>query len=274
MSDGATGHAAVVEAAAELDLRALGTPAEFAACVELQRATWGLEYRDVVPASLLKVVQLAGGVCAGAFLPDGRLAGFVCGLTGVRNGQLMHWSHMLAVASELRNRGVGRRLKQFQRELVRSLGVERMYWTFDPLVARNAHLNLNLLGTRVDEYVPDMYGHTGSELHAFGTDRFVVSWDLAVARPRPPVAGWRGMAVMSAGELVSGVADRGEPPLAVRIEIPADIEAMPLAVARAWRERTRASFLRLQRDGYEVTGFVRDAAAGCFYLLTRAERHP
>ena len=46
------------------------------------------------------------------------------------------------------------------------LGVTQILWTFDPLVSRNAHLNLNALGARVTDYVPDMYGaDTGSALH-------------------------------------------------------------------------------------------------------------
>ena len=98
------------------------------------------------------------------------------GITGVQEGQLVHWSHMLAVERAYRDHGLGRRLKECQRELLRELGVDTIYWTFDPLVARNAHLNLNRLGTTVREYVPDMYGDTGSPLHTFGTDRFVVAW--------------------------------------------------------------------------------------------------
>ena len=37
-----------------------------------------------------------------------------------------------------------------------------MYWTFDPLVARNAHLNLNKLGAPVEEFVENMYGATNN----------------------------------------------------------------------------------------------------------------
>ena len=101
-------------------------------------------------------------------------------MTGVRDGALVHWSDMLAVGPEARDRGIGRRLKLYQRSLVAELGVTQILWTFDPLVARNAHLNLNALGARVIDYVPDMYGaDTGSTLHqGIGTDRFVVAWEV------------------------------------------------------------------------------------------------
>jgi predicted GNAT superfamily acetyltransferase len=130
---------------------------------------------------LLSVSQKVGGLVAGAFSDAGDLVGFVFGLTGLRGGRIVHWSHMLAVDPDYRDRGVGRRLKLYQRECLRAAGVDRMYWSFDPLVARNAHLNLNRLGVLVEDYVTDMYADTGSDLHAFGTDRFVASWPVAGA---------------------------------------------------------------------------------------------
>ena len=287
-----------------IELRALKTQADLAACVQLQKDTWGRDYADCVPASVLKVSQLVGGVSGGAFTEDGRMVGFVYGLTGVRDGHLIHWSHMLAVAPDFRNHGVGRRLKEYQRSVLQGLGIEMMYWTFDPLVARNAHLNLNRLGTVVQEYVPDMYGNTGSELHAFGTDRFVVSWavgaaargrsagpsadeDAASETPRAPTgadaaspngsrgsADWRSAPVANGvehgGKVIEQGANGAAPPL-VRIEIPADVETMPVKDAMVWREATRPAFVRLLGDGYAVSGFVSDDDAGCFYLLSRTD---
>src|SRR5581483_6808097 len=137
-------------------------------------------FSERVPAALLKVAQRIGGIAAGAFAPDGRIVGFVFGLTGIENGEIVHWSDMLAVHADFRDHGIGRHLKEFQRATLAPLGVTRIYWTFDPLVARNAHLNLNRLGARVVEYVPDMYGaETSSSLHrGVGTDRFVVAWSI------------------------------------------------------------------------------------------------
>src|SRR5205085_3600896 len=137
-------------------------------------ATWGESFAEAVPGSILKICQKVGGVAAGAFEVGGeeRLLGFVFGLTGVRHGRLAHWSHMLAVLPEARDLGLGTRLKLYQRDLLLPLGVESVLWTFDPLEARNAHLNLNRLGAEVLEYVEDMYaGELGSELSkGIGTD--------------------------------------------------------------------------------------------------------
>src|SRR5262245_24679367 len=98
-----------------IEVRALANQDELNACVDLQHATWGEGFRDVVPASLLKVAQRIGGVVIGAFDAHGTLLGFVFGLTGVERGKIVHWSDMLAVRRDARNLGLGRRLKEQQR---------------------------------------------------------------------------------------------------------------------------------------------------------------
>ena len=164
--------------AAAPELRLLHSQEEYAACVQLQKDTWGQHFNEVVPATILKITNRVGGIVAGAF-HEGRLVAFVYGITGLDRERLAHWSHMLAVRPEFRDLGIGRRLKEFQRDLLARRGVETILWSYDPLVARNAHLNLNRLGAHVDEYVVDMYPATSSDLHAFGTDRFIVSWGIA-----------------------------------------------------------------------------------------------
>ncbi len=240
----------------KFQIRPITTRAELNACVELQRATWGSSFSDLVPASLLKVSQRVGGVTAGAFSADGTLIGFVYGLTGLENGKPVHWSDMLAVRPEARNLGVGRELKEYQRRVVESLGVDVIYWTYDPLVARNAHLNFNVFGVRVVEYVEDMYGDTDSDLHrGIGTDRFIVAWDIgSKARTTPHVpARTHG-------------AER-------RIEIPLDVHELQVsdpAAAVGWRRKTRSEIQSALFEGFVVTGFqVDDKAARGYYLLSQ-----
>jgi len=245
-------------------IRRVETQAEYEECVRIQDETWGAGFSERVPSAILKVAQYLGGVTAAAFdgeEADARILGFVFGMTGVRDGQLVHWSDMLAVRPEARDHGIGRRLKLYQRSLVAELGVTQILWTFDPLVSRNAHLNLNALGARVTDYVPDMYGaDTGSTLHqGIGTDRFVVAWEVSGAAGQ--LGG--GAASSSARGDISGTE--------VVVEIPHDIQeliAADPAAARKWRESTRPAFLRLLADGYRVAGFERSAAGG-FYRLTR-----
>jgi predicted GNAT superfamily acetyltransferase len=256
------------------DLRTLG---EFGACVALQRQVWGRDFSDVVPASLLKIGSEVGGVTAGAFTPEGTLVGFVYGLTGVRDGHLTHWSHMLGVARSHQGMGIGHRLKIFQRDQLLSRGIAEMRWTFDPLVAGNAYFNVSLLGARIERYVPDMYGDMGSDLHAFGTDRFVARWDLGASAkasfPPAPTPSIREAGPVFDPEAEGSGSCAGDLPSRVRIEIPGNVHALARedpSSAREWRLRTRKALVTALRWGYDVDGFSRDDGRGaCHYLLRR-----
>ena len=266
----------------EIEIRPLRTLDELQACVALQRETWGKEFTDVVPASILKVSQRVGGVAAGAFDAKGKLLGFVYGLTGVENGRIVHWSDMLAVRPEARNLGLGRRLKEFQRRTLRDLGGVVIYWTYDPLVARNAHLNFNVFGVRISEYVEDMYGETESPLHrGTGTDRFIVAWPVADAEVERRLAethaagantSLRQAPILNPGNTTTTSA-LGE---VARVEVPTDINTMQehdRDQAIAWRRSTRAAFRRALDAGLTVQGFViDDCAQRGYYLLAGARR--
>ena len=147
-------------------IRDLTTLEEYSECVELQEETWGRGFSERVPGAILRVSQKIGGVTAGAFDGNGRMIGFVFGMTGLREGQPAHWSDMLAVREEARGRHIGDQLKHYQRERCISLGVQTMLWTADPLVARNAHFNINRLGARPVEYVENT---VSPRFHLFDT---------------------------------------------------------------------------------------------------------
>jgi predicted GNAT superfamily acetyltransferase len=248
-----------------LDIRPLTTQKELRACVALQRKTWGDDFDDVVPRSILQISQRLGGVAAGAFDERGTLLGFVYGMTGVENGSIVHWSDMLAVVPRARNHGVGRRLKEYQRAQVARAGARVIYWTYDPLVARNAHLNFNVFGVRVAEYVPNMYGESRSPLHrGIGTDRLVVAWpvdDRELAARRSVIAD------------ASRAARNGERQDARFIEVPAHIDklqAKDMKTARTWRRETRDAFQSALAEGYSVNGFyIDDSSTTGRYVLTR-----
>ena len=250
--------------APRVSIRPLASHHDLDACVAMQRRIWGQEY-EVVPSALIKVLAKVGGLVAGAF-DDDTFLGFVLGITGVERGAVVHWSHMLAVAPEAQNHGIGHALKEYQRAYARQIGAQAIYWTFDPLVARNAHFNLNVLGVRVVSYVPDMYGESTSPLHrGIGTDRFIASWpldDVTLAARR------REMALAT---------DRSGNGDTIRMEIPHDIALlqrtdMPAAIA--WRTRTRATIQDALARGYAIQGFVRGNAAVAkpgYYVLARAD---
>lgn len=244
-----------------ISIRDFATQADYAACVALQRDIWGRDFNDSVPASVQQIAQKLGGVAAGAFDATGRLVGFVFGMTGVENGVVVHWSDMLAVRPEAQNLGVGRRLKDYQRRKVARVGARVIYWTYDPLVARNAHLNFNVFGVRVVEYVRDMYGHdTGSVLHrGIGTDRLIVAWPVDDGQ------------ITERLRETSAAREAGEH--AATIAVPADIaEVMHTNPARAveWRNATRREFEAALARGYRVDGFRMDPSGQRgLYLLSR-----
>ncbi len=272
----------------DFDIRPFQTIEEFRACVELQEATWGEGFSERVPPAILKVAQILGGVSAGAYDPDGQLLGFVFGMTGVRDGELAHWSDMLAVREHVRDTGLGARLKQYQRDQVLARGVERMYWTFDPLQSRNAYLNFNKLGIVVREYVRDMYGDTDSPLHqGVGTDRFIALWqmssDRVVARlagsERGPESPPRDAHRVLDSHGVDGMLCPGEPDLGSRnhrllVTIPSDVSEImerSLDVALEWRGATRAVFTHYLGEGYEARELLRSGATSEYLLERRPE---
>lgn len=268
-----------------IEVRPLAGHDELNACVALQHATWGEGFTDAVPSSILKVAQRIGGVVVGAFDSSHRLLGFVFGLTGVERGKIVHWSDMLAVRPEARNLGLGRQLKEFQRHFVRELGASVIYWTYDPLVARNAHLNFNRLGVRVAEYVVDMYGITDSVLHgAMPTDRLVVARPthdheieerLAEARrasdsvdcPQGPVVSEAWIATAQGAAIL---------PHCVRVEIPADAERMLRDApheALEWRHRVRRDMQWAFNAGYTISAFsLAEGGDHGYYLMTKTPR--
>lgn len=262
---------------------------DYRECVALQEEVWGVGFSERVSVAILKVSQRIGGIAAGAYDEEGTLAGFVFGMTGVEGDEAVHWSDMLAVRPRDRNAGLGTRLKAYQREVLLDRGIRRVYWTFDPLEARNAYLNFAKLGIVVREYVENMYGETDSPLHrGIGTDRFVALWLLDTPRVRerieegrrPPRAG------EVEGEPALAAAAEGEVPVpgsprldldsdAILVAVPATIQALKersMEAAVAWREATRRTFVHYLARGWEGRELLRAGDEPvAHYLLRRGE---
>lgn len=269
-------------------IRPFSSVDDYRACVDLQEETWGEGFSERVSSAILQVGQILGGVSAGAYDDSGRLVGFVFGLTGIRDGRLVHWSDMLAVRPELRDSGLGQRLKTYQREELLARGIDTMYWTFDPLQSRNAHLNITKLGAVVREYRVNMYGESDSALHhGIGTDRFVPLWLMDSERVRRRLAGTPpedpGEAPFALARRPGAEVSHPEPGLpdldlgndAVRVAIPYDVGSLmddDMELAVQWREATRAVFDRYLSEGYEVVEFERDRPTSA-YVLSRAAAH-
>ncbi len=255
-------------------IRPMESISDFKECVRLQETVWGPGFSETVPVAILKVSQRLGGIAAGAYDQAGELAGFVYGMTGLEDGRSVHWSDMLAVRPGLDSARQGTRLKAYQRERLLGVGIDTVYWTFDPLESRNAHVNFSKLGVIAREYAEDMYGDTTSPLHqGIGTDRLIALWLIASDRVADRMAGAHGPdpeADRNAVPVFQIRTDQdvplpGNPDLelearAVLVPIPASIQAVKARsadAAREWRHATRAALRTYLERGYQVHEFYR-----------------
>jgi chorismate synthase len=270
----------------DLLLRPLASREDYEACTAFQEEIWGVGFNERVSGAILKVANRIGGLSAGAFDEKGVLQGFVFGLTGIEDGELVHWSDMLAVRAGLRDQGLGTRLKKYQRDVLLPRGVRRMRWTFDPLQSRNAYVNLAKLGILTGEYARDMYGDTGSPLHrGVGTDRLVAFWEMDSDRVTKRLRGLDAppdASIMEFLPMVIPVGSGGVYPLpgepvlgldgpAILLTIPGEIDpivAKDVELAVRWRQVTRAAFQHYFSRGYQATELFPQGTLS-HYLLAR-----
>ncbi len=271
------------------------------AMVVLQNAFWGEEAESIVPAHMLFSLANHGGHVLAAF-DDDKPVGMLVGFIGTDSGEterpalanLQMVSKRMVVLPQYRSGGIGFRLKQAQRGLAVKQGIRLVTWTFDPVMALNAHLNLRKLGAIGTRYYQDYYGSVeGSGLALLGTsDRLYVEWWVTSNRVEERVNGSRGALSLadylsahtpllnpsSAGE--SGLPQPSEGPpqftenaLAL-LEIPADFRdlmAQDVELARLWRSHVRAMFVQAFARGFVATDFVRanhDGRERAFYVLS------
>jgi predicted GNAT superfamily acetyltransferase len=243
----------------EITIRECTTVEEFDQCVRLQREAFGLPDMELSPRRHLIVARSAGGWTLGAFA-GGRMVGFVLNQVAVRRAppagaeEVIGYSHMMAVAKDFQNRGVGARLKWAQRERAITEGRRFIRWTWDPVQARNAHFNINRLGVTVRRYAANYYGTDYSTVTGkFGeplgldSDRLVAEWTLDSPR----------VEALARGEKP---ADLGEP--AAFVEIPPNWGALVREDADAARrelQRVREEFQRAFDAGLVCAGFERDS---------------
>ena len=279
-----------------LDIRLLHTAEEMSQVEALQQAVWPGADVEIVPAHLLLTAAHNGGLVAGAWAGE-RLAGFVFGFLGLHETEsarrLKHCSHQLGVHPDFRSAGVGCALKMYQREYVLRQGLDLITWTYDPLLARNAQLNIAKLGAVCTTYLTNIYGPLRDGLNAgLPSDRFQVDWWIATRRVADRLGRAPGdrprLADLSAAGAVwlnpPGPDGMPQPPdsasrevvadTTVLVEIPTDFLALKAAdpvLALRWRLGTRAAFQTLFPQGYAVSDFLREPGPRprAAYVLTQ-----
>lgn len=262
--------------------------ADFDACVLLQRAVWGLEDVEITSAIQLVATTWAGGLVHLAETEAGQIVGFAYAFPGLRGGRPHLHSDMVAVLPEYQKRGVGLRLKWAQREDALGRGLDLVTWTFDPLQARNAHLNLRRLGARATEFLQNFYGVTSSSLHhGLPTDRLVVRWELNDPRVQqraregdlPSTVPTPDLERVNDVRWEAGWPVSSEPRLDLEgetlLEIPPDWDVLCSAaprVAQDWHAKVRHAFQAYFGRGYVAADFAPTEEAGRrrpFYVLRR-----
>ncbi|MDQ4215779.1 GNAT family N-acetyltransferase [Microbacterium sp. ASV81] len=220
-------------------IRMLDDQADLAALIRVFDRIWGTgPGRTMLDLPTLVALRGGGHFVSGAFVGD-ELVGGCIGFHVEPLGRTLH-SHIAGVLPAYASAGVGRALKQHQREWCRDRGIDTIRWTFDPLIARNAHFNLSSLGAVPYAFAANYYGVMSDGINAGDeSDRLTVAWAVADAERRPPFL------ADDAAPLLDATAD-GRPVvdtsalLADRVSarIPSDIERMRLdapALARSWR---------------------------------------
>jgi predicted GNAT superfamily acetyltransferase len=237
----------------EIEIREVSSMEEYDACIQLQREVFGLPDLEISPRRHLIVSREAGGWTLAAF-NQGKIVGFVHHLAAVRGAEIFGYSHMMAVAADCQNLGVGARLKWAQRTRALAEGRDFIKWTFEPLRARNAHFNLNRLGVVIRDFAVNFYGtdyvtnpiEKRAGVSGMDSDRLFASWELRAPRVEAFAAG-REFPLAEAEKV---------------IEIPADFAGLlksdPEAAKRE-QLRVREEFLELLASGLVCRAFNRHA---------------
>ena len=201
--------------------------------------TWAMDAGTEITPNLLQAMIHSGAYLSGAFV-DGVCVGAAFAFPATTGGLHLH-SHMTAVLDSFRDKGIGHALKVDQYKWAKQNNYKEITWTFDPLVARNAKLNVLKLGVDISAYYPNFYGDMPDELNAGDeSDRVMASLKVVGDAPTPRTA-------ISAPEKS-----------AVLIAIPDDIVAIrgkDLAENLRWRRSVRDEFVSALARGGKVIGF-------------------
>lgn len=270
----------------DIDIRECTALDDLDNCIRLQREVFGLPDLEVSPQRHLIVSRQAGGWTLGAFARQGeerRLVGFVHTLAGVRAGtEIFGYSHMMAVAAEYQNKGVGARLKWSQRERALQEGKRFIRWTWDPMQARNAYFNLKRLGVTVTSYAENFYGTdyiTSAALKdaaaagpGIDSDRLFADWQLE-SRRVVQLANDSAGAARAVGAAVAKSPATDLRPTAT-IDIPTDWAKLCKqnpGQAKQEQLRVRREFQNAFAAGLIAAGFERSVEQPRYLLYENAE---
>lgn len=292
-------------------LHILESASEMEAVEQLQRLVWPGSETEVIPTHMLVTAAHNGGIVIGAFAherhskAEKEMVGFVFGFPGLYftpdGPRPKHCSHMLGVHPDYRDHGLGFALKRAQWQMVRHQGIDRITWTYDPLLSRNAYLNIAKLGAVCNTYRREVYGEMRDGINiGLPSDRFEVDWWVNTERVErrlsrkarrrldlahyfaagaeiinPTTSGEGGWPRPVASDPVEKATKQNEAALLL-VEIPADFMALKGSeptLALEWRLHTRTVFEAMFAMGYFVTDFIYLSGGNprSFYVLSHGE---
>ena len=201
--------------------------------------TWAMDSGTEITPNLLQAMVHSGAYLSGAFI-DEKCVGAAFAFPATTEGLHLH-SHMTAVLDDYRDQGIGYSLKIDQWNWAKKNNYKEITWTFDPLVARNAKLNLIKLGVDTSAYHPNFYGDMPDALNAGDeSDRVMASWKVAGDQP--------------VAKSVITNPDKAD----TLIKIPEDIVTIrseDISENLKWRHKVREEFMRAFEKGGKVVGF-------------------
>ena len=282
------------------EIRLLEKAEEIQATEKLNDEIWHGGERDIVPGHMITAFTHNGGLAFGAFENEKMIA-FAFGFPGFSKSsqglKLKHCSHQMGVHPEHRGKNIGFELKKAQWQMVRQQGLDLITWTYDPLLSRNAYLNIARLGAVCNTYKRNEYGEMTDDLNAgVASDRFQVDWWINTTRV------YRHMDVdnrvrlglknyqeaqaqilytpetdVNSGLLLSPKQYSSPSNKLTLLQIPSNYHTLrdaDTALAQDWRFFTREIFEESFKAGYIITDFIYEHVEGkaqSFYVLTNGE---
>ena len=231
----------------EVTIRECVSVDDFKQCIELEREVWHDDDIGIMPIRLYMISKTCNAPTIGGFDSAGRLVGFVHTSLALLGRHVAYHSHLAAVVEALRHRDIGYRMKLAQREHALLVGIPLIIWTFDPLLSRNAHLNINKLGAIIRRYEVNYY-----------SEGFSTVFDSDVPSDRIFAEWWVG------SPHVKSVLEGSRPSVAEHrgaVEIPEDINALRATSIEEhlrWRLAVREAFQRELARGNIVRAFARE----------------
>ena len=215
---------------------------------------------------LLSAIVANGGAAVAATTDADTLVGFAYGFVGFDGTRPYLYSQAAFIDPDYQSQGIGRLLKQAQRDIATGAGLSSMRWAFDPILARNAHFNLDVLGARGVRFEPRYYDESF-------TDRLIVDWaleprDAAQRAGATPADAGRAIVPEPATAPTYTATDWGRPVTVgrdIHVPIPTVVADVDPVLVDALRMTLAETFTGLFASGFAPVSCVRMDAATASY---------